>query len=160
MSQWFKRGRKWRATVLHIRYCNLLANSKKSTNQDMTAVFHTWSYGRFIEIQRNLRRKKLRRTDQGSNFLGSSFSNRINARAPIQFRRESQHQHDFSSRTDPSISTSIASVILNQSNETIWGLPVLKSTSHFLPQSTVSSRSSCCCHKSDVWPHLEKRVVS
>ena len=31
--------------------------------------------------------------NQGSIFLGGSFSYRDNARAPIQFRRESQHQH-------------------------------------------------------------------
>ena len=50
-------------------------------------------YGRFIEMQSNLRRKKLHRTNQGSNFLGGSFSNRDNARAPIQFRRERQPQY-------------------------------------------------------------------
>ena len=59
----------------------------------MTTVFHAWLYGRFIEIQSNLRKKKLHRTNQGSNFLGGSLSNRMNVRAPIQFRRESQHQH-------------------------------------------------------------------
>ena len=87
----------------------------------MTTVFHTWPYGRFIEIQSNLRRKKLHRTNQGSNFLGESFGNRDNVRVPIQFRRESQPQHlkdYFSSRTDPSIFTSIAPVLLDQSNET------------------------------------------
>ena len=47
----------------------------------------------FIEIQSNLRRKKLHRTNQGSNFLGGSFNNRDNVRAPVQFRRESQPQH-------------------------------------------------------------------
>ena len=36
-------------------------------------------------------RKKLHRTSEGSKFLGGSFSNRDNVRAPIQFRRESQH---------------------------------------------------------------------
>ena len=59
----------------------------------MTTVFHVWPYGRFIEIQSNLRRKKLHRTNQGSNFLGGSFSNTDNVRAPIQFKRESQPQH-------------------------------------------------------------------
>ena len=50
----------------------------------MTQVFH----GRFI--QRNLRRKKLPRTNQGSktnqgsNFLGGSFSNRDIVRNPIE----------------------------------------------------------------------------
>ena len=35
----------------------------------MTAVFHERLYGRYIEIQNNLRRKKLQRMIQGSNFL-------------------------------------------------------------------------------------------
>ena len=42
----------------------------------MTTVFHARSYGRFIEIQSNLSRKKLHTSNQGSNFLGDSFSNR------------------------------------------------------------------------------------
>ena len=41
---------------------------------DMPTVFHAWPYGRFIEIQSNLRRKKLHRTNQSSNFLGGSCS--------------------------------------------------------------------------------------
>ena len=44
----------------------------------------------FIEIQENLSRKKLYRTNQGFNFLGDSFGNRGNVRAPVQFRREGQ----------------------------------------------------------------------
>ena len=59
----------------------------------MATVFHASSYGRFTEIQSNLGRKKLHRTNQGSNFLGSSFNGRDNMRASIHFRRESQHQH-------------------------------------------------------------------
>ena len=31
--------------------------------------------------------------NKSSNFLGGSFSNRDNVRAPIQFRREGQRQH-------------------------------------------------------------------
>ena len=50
----------------------------RGTSPDVTTVFHAWVYGRFIQIQSNLRRKKLHRTNQGSNFLGSSFSNRDN----------------------------------------------------------------------------------
>ena len=46
-------------------------------------------YGRYIDIQSNIRRKKLPRTNQGSNLLEGSFSNRDNVKAPIQFRRES-----------------------------------------------------------------------
>ena len=59
----------------------------------MKIVFHAWPYGIFIEIQSNLRRKKLHRMNQSSNFLGGSFSNRDNVRAPIQFGRKSQPQH-------------------------------------------------------------------
>ena len=46
----------------------------------------------------------------------------------------------FSPRTDPSIFTSIAPVLSDQSNETSWVFPVLKSKSHFLPQFIVSCR--------------------
>ena len=70
-----------------------IPRATRSTNPDMTTVFYTWPYGRFIEIQSNFRRKNLYRRNQGSNFLGISFSNRDNVRAPIQFRRESQLQH-------------------------------------------------------------------
>ena len=68
-------------------------SSNQEHQPDMTTVFHIWPYGRFIAIQSNLRRNKLHRTNQGSNFLGGSFSNRDNVRTPIQFRRESQSQH-------------------------------------------------------------------
>ena len=54
----------------------------------MTTVFHASLYDRFIEVQKNLRRKKLHGTNQGSNFLRGSFSSRGNVRAPMQFRRE------------------------------------------------------------------------
>ena len=65
----------------------------RGTSPDVTTVLHAWAYGRFIEIQNNLRRKILPRTNQSSNFLGDSFSNRDNVRAQVQFRRESQPQH-------------------------------------------------------------------
>ena len=60
------------------------------TSPDMTTVFYTWAYGRFIEIQSNLKRKELHRTNQSSNFRGDSFSNRDNVKTPIQSRREGQ----------------------------------------------------------------------
>ena len=44
----------------------------------MTTVFHGSLCGRFIEIQSNLRRKKLHITNQGFNFHVGSFSNRDN----------------------------------------------------------------------------------
>ena len=59
----------------------------------MTTAYHARLYDRFKGIQNNLRRKKLCRMNQGSNFPGSSFSNRDNIRVPIQFRRECQPQH-------------------------------------------------------------------
>ena len=64
-----------------------------STSPGMTTVLQTLSYRRFMKIQNYLRRKKLHRTTQGSNFLGGSFNNRDNVTAQIQFRRESQPQH-------------------------------------------------------------------
>ena len=69
---------------------------------------------------------------------------------------------NFSSKTDPFIFTSIEPLLLDRSNETSRAFPALKSTSHFLPQSTVPRRSdssseanSSCCHRSDAWSHLE-----
>ena len=41
----------------------------------MTTVYHGRLSGRFIEIKSNLTRKKLHRTNQGSNFLEDKFSN-------------------------------------------------------------------------------------
>ena len=84
-------------TVLCIRFCSLSNTSRKQ----LGAPVQTWQqysmHGRmvdlFIEIQKNLRRKKLYRTNQGFNFLGDSFGNRDKVRAPVQFRRESQPQH-------------------------------------------------------------------
>ena len=96
MSHEFKRGSKCRTNSPTHPFLLLIQQfqvATRSTSSDMTAVFHTWLYGRFIEIQSNLRRKKLHRTNQDSNFLGGSFSNRDNVRAPIQLRREIQPQH-------------------------------------------------------------------
>ena len=44
---------------------------------------NTRSYGRYIQIKSNLRRKKLHRMNQGSNFRGGSFNNRDYVRATI-----------------------------------------------------------------------------
>ena len=61
---------------------------------------------------------KIHRTNQGLNFLGGSFSNRDDlGGALIQIEGESHPQHfknDFSSKTDPSIFTSIAPVLLDR----------------------------------------------
>ena len=77
----------------------------------MTTVFYALPYGGFVEIQSNLHRM-----NEVGNFLGGSFSNRDNVRAPIEFRRENQSQHfkkDVSSRKDPSIFTSAELVLLD-----------------------------------------------
>ena len=81
----------------------------RSTSPDMTTVFHARPHGKFIETHNNLRRKKVHRANQGTDFLGGSFSNEENVVASIQFRRERQPQHlkdDFSSRTDNNNSNS------------------------------------------------------
>ena len=75
----------------------------------MTTVFHVWLYGRFIEIQNNLMKKKLQRTNQGSNFLGDNLERKVNP---------SILKDDLPSRTNTSIFTSIVPVLLDQSNET------------------------------------------
>ena len=36
---------------------------KLTRTQDVTAVFHTWANGRFIDIEGNLRRKELRKNE-------------------------------------------------------------------------------------------------
>ena len=59
----------------------------------MTAVFHEKYYITFLETKGNILRKKLHRTNQGSLFLGGSFSNRDNVRFQIQFRREKPAEH-------------------------------------------------------------------
>ena len=65
----------------------------RSTTPDFTTIFHAWLYGRFKEIKSNLRRNKLHRTSQSSNFLGGTFSDRDSVWAPIQFGSENQPQH-------------------------------------------------------------------
>ena len=109
MSQGFKRGSKGRSNKPAYSFYYVIHQfqlATRITSPDITTVFHAWPYDRFIEIQNNLRRKKLHRTNQGSNFLGGTFSIRDNLRAHIH-RRESQPsilKDDFS-RTDPSIFT-------------------------------------------------------
>ena len=113
----------------------------RSTSPDMTIVFHAWLYGIFIDVQSNLRRKKLYRTNQGCNFLGSSFRNRDNVRGPIQFRREIQPQHlkrCFFLKNRPIHFLTNNTSVVDWSNETSGVFPALKSTSHFLSQSTES----------------------
>ena len=81
--------------LCNIRFCSLSNNSTWQLGALRKTVqqFHARTYDRIIEIQSNLRRKKLHRANQGSNFLGRSFSNRYNVRAPSQFKWERQPQH-------------------------------------------------------------------
>ena len=106
----------------------------------MTRVSQAWPNGRFVDIQSNLRRKKLHRGRQGSNFLGGSFSNGDNLRAPIQFRRESQPQHLtrwFFLKNRP-IHFHINGTCVIRPVKQDWVFPALKPTSYFLSQSTES----------------------
>ena len=50
----------------------------------MTTVFHAWPYGRFIEIQNNLKRKKFIEQIKAPIFLEAVLA-RDNVRAPIHF---------------------------------------------------------------------------
>ena len=67
--------------------------------------------------------------NQCSNFLGVSFSNRDNARTPIRFRKKKDNprilKNDFSSKADPSISTSTGPMLLDWSNKTSWVFPTI-----------------------------------
>ena len=147
-----------------VAYLTIPSNNKEH-QPDKATVFSAWSYHKFTEMQSNLGRKKLDRANQGPNFLGGSFSIGDNLRLQSSLELKvnpSILKNDFTSRTNPSIFTSIEPVLLYRSIETSWIFPALKSTNHFLPQSTVSRRSdssseanSSCCHRSDPWSHLE-----
>ena len=104
---------------------------------------------------------------KASIFLEAVLAIRDGVRVPIQFRWKSQCQHLkrwFFLKNRPinfHISTSV--IRLDKRNQ----LSFSNITSHFLPQFTVSCRSdssseanSSCCHRSDVWSHLELRAVS
>ena len=86
----------------------------------MTTIFHARTYSRFMEVQSKLRRRKLHRTNQDSDFLGDSFSKGDNVTGPSNLEEKdnlSILKDDFSSRTDPSIFTSRAPELLHWSNE-------------------------------------------
>ena len=124
-------------TPVSVAYLWHIRVAARSTSSDMTTVFYTRLYGKFIKMTSSFRRKKLHRTNQGFNFLGDSFGNEDNTRAPIQFWRERESQHIeswFFLRKDPSIFISIAPELLDRSKETSWVCPAspLKSTNHFL----------------------------
>ena len=102
--------------------------------------------------------------NQGSNFLRAGFSNRDNVRAPIRLTRESQPQH--LQRTDPSIFTSIAPVLLDSQIKPVkffqhWNQQATSCPSPVSGRSDSSSKpNSSCYHRSDAWSHLQVRAVS
>ena len=103
----------------------------------MTTVFLAWLYGRFIEIEGNVRKNKFHRMNQGSNFLEGSFRNRDNVRAPIQFRKESQLHYlkrlfFLKNRSIQFHINSTSAISLVKEIRL-----ALKPESHFLPQSSV-----------------------
>ena len=84
----------------------------------MIRVFHDRPYGRFIEIQNKLTRKKPR-TNQGSNFFEGSFSIWDFVGTPIQFRRERQSQLLKENRPIKNITSTNASILKNLSMNNI-----------------------------------------
>ena len=90
----------------------------------MTTVLYAWPYSIYIEIQNNLRREKLHRTNQGSKFLGSSFSNKDNIR-PQSNLEEKVNPNIF--KDEFSSQTLTLSKCLDKSSPTAWvALDLLK----------------------------------
>ena len=85
MSQGIKRGSKF---LLDSPTDLFLSSISKEQPPRHDKSIPYKAVGRFIEIKSNLRRNKFYKTNQGYNFLGGSFSNRDNVRAPIRFGRE------------------------------------------------------------------------
>ena len=109
-------------------------------------------------------RKKLHRTNQGSNFAGDNFSNRDYVRAPILFRRERQPQplkRWFFLKNRPiHFHINSASVIraVKRNKLSFSSVEMKKSTvSHRSDSSSVAISS--CCHRSDACSHLKCSVV-
>ena len=148
----------------------------------MTSVFHTWPYGRFIGIQSNHRRKKLHRTNQSSNLLGSSFSNRNNVSPNPIYKRKStpvsQNMILPHEQTHPFSYQWLYCYWIGQMKPVSFPEVSLKRNQfdfqHWNQQATSCPSPSCLvdqiqvqklilvidCHRSDAWSHLEQRVVS
>ena len=92
----FKRSSKCRINSPTYPFMQLVQHiqvATRSINPTMTTVFQVRSYGRFVERKSKVRRKKLHRINQGSNFPRGSFGSADNVRVSIQFRRRRQSQH-------------------------------------------------------------------
>ena len=112
------------------------------TDLDMTKIIHARSYVRFIKIQSNFWRKKLHRTNEGSNFLEGNWDN---IRAPIKFRGERQVRDPkrwLLLMNRPSHFNIIVPGILDWSNKTSSVFPALKpkATSCPSPQCLVGQK--------------------
>ena len=83
VNQGFQKDSKWRANKPIWPFLQLT----KHFQVDAWQEYSMWSYSRFIEIQSSLRRKKLHRKNEGSNFIVCSLSIRDNLRVPIQKRK-------------------------------------------------------------------------
>ena len=113
--------------------CLTIPSSNWGTSPDITTVFNAWTYGRFIEIHSNHRKKKLHRMNQGSNFFRGSFSNKDHLRAPTQHLKIW-----FFLRNKPIHFSINSTSVITPVNGNQLIFPALKSTTHFLPQSSVS----------------------
>ena len=83
-------------------------------------LFQARPYGRFTEIQNDLRIKKLHRLNQGSDFLGHSFSEKkyiSELQSNLEETVSPSINDDFSS-VDSTIFTSIAPELSDQLDET------------------------------------------
>ena len=122
-------------------------------------ILYTWANGRIIEIQSNLRKKKLHRTNYSFNFLGGTSSNRDNVRAPIQFRREGQPKHlkrSFFLKKRPTHYHINRTSVIRLVKRNQLSFPIIEINNPLLVQSIVSRRSdsssgasSSCCHRLD-----------
>ena len=106
----------------------------------MTTVFHAWLYSRYRATsgERTLKRIKtwiFLKAVLAIEKMPEPQPNLEKKVNPIILK------DDSSCRTGTSISTSKASVLLDRSNKNSWVFPALKSTKHFLSQSTVSRKS-------------------
>ena len=133
-----------------------------SSSPNMTILFNARLYGRFIEIQSNLWRKKLYRTSQGSNFLACSLSNKDNVRAPIQFRSERQPQHlikrSFFLKNWPIHFhiNGIPVIGLVKWNQLNFCSIAISCPLYSAGRSDSGSEAySSCCHRSGAWSHLD-----
>ena len=121
----------------------------------MAAVCCAWPYGRFIEIQSNSGERNLIeriKADMEADLIEIIKEPQSNLEENVNPKIL---KDDFSSRTDPSIFTSITPVLLDRLDETSEVFSALKSSGSSCP-SPVSRRSdpssetnSCCCHRSD-----------